>query len=151
MLGTITALRKTENRDVTFNFLNDDPNGYYYKMYHNDTDWQDEVYRTAITQNYNINVQGGDEVGMYNLSVGYVDAESPIKNVGFDRLNVRFNTDIKILDNLETKFNMSFSRTNNTMYDDGFASDLSAGTVTSPTNLAAIKSPLVNPPTCLLY
>ena len=145
MLGTITELRKSENRDVVFNFLNDDPNGFYYHMYHNDTDWQDEVYRTAITQNYNINVQGGDDVGMYNLSVGYADAESPIANTGFDRLNVRFNTDIEILPELETKFNMAFSRTNNTLYDDGFSSDLSAGTVTSPTSLAAIKSPLVAP------
>ncbi len=145
MLGTIPELRKSENRDVIFNFLNDDPTGYYYKTYHNDTDWQDEVYRTALTQNYNINVQGGDDIGMYNLSVGYADAESGIKNAGFDRLNVRFNTDIKILWNLETKFDMSFSRTNNTLYDDGFASDLSAGTVVSPTNLAAIKSPLVTP------
>ncbi len=145
MLGTIPELKKSENRDITFNFLNDDPNGYYYKMYHNDVDWQDEVYRTAITQNYNINVQGGDDVGMYNLSVGYADAESPVENTGFDRLNIRFNTDIKILWNFETKFDMSFSRTNNTLYDDGFSSDLTQGTVTSPTNLAAIKSPLVAP------
>lgn len=145
MLGTVSELKKSENRDVIFNFLNDDPDGYYYKMYHNDTDWQDEVYRTAITQNYNINVQGGDEVGMYNLSVGYVDAESPVENSNFDRLNVRFNTDIEILEQLKTRFNMSFSRTNNTLFDDGFASDLSAGTVMSPTNLSAIKSPLVTP------
>ena len=53
MLGTVSELRKSENRDVIFNFLNDDPNSYYYKMYHNDTDWKDEVYRTAVTQNYN--------------------------------------------------------------------------------------------------
>lgn len=145
MLGTIAALKLSENRDVTFNFLNDDPTGYYYQMYHNDTDWQDEVYRTAITQNYNINVQGGDDIGMYNLSVGYANAEGGVENTSFDRLNVRFNTDIKILYNLETKFDMSFSRTNNKLFDDGFASDLSTGTVTSPGNLAAIKSPLVTP------
>lgn len=145
MLGTVAELKKAENRDVFFNFLNDDPDGFYYKMYHNDTDWQDEVYRTAITQNYNINVQGGDNVGMYNLSVGYVDAESPIESSNFDRLNVRFNTDIEILEQLKTKFDMSFSRTNNTLFDDGFASDLTVGTVMSPANLAAIKSPLVTP------
>ena len=145
MLGTIAALKKPENRDVTFNFLNDDPKNYYYMMYHNDTDWQDEVYRTAITQNYNINVQGGDDVGMYNLSVGYVDAQNTIKNSGFDRLNVRFNTDISILEQLDAKFDMSFTRANNTLYDDGFSSDLGAGTVMSPTNLAMIKSPLVSP------
>ena len=145
MLGTVPELKKAENRDVVFNFLNDDPTGYYYNMYHNNTDWQDEVYRTAITQNYNINVQGGDDIGMYNLSVGYVDAQSPIKETGFDRLNVRFNTDIIIIDELETKFDMSFSRTNNTLFDDGFASDLSASTITSPTSLSMIKSPLVTP------
>ena len=145
MLGTISELKRSENRDVTFNFLNDDPNSFYYHTYHNNTDWQDEVYRTAITQNYNINVQGGDDIGMYNLSVGYVDAQSPVEESNFDRLNVRFNTDIKILAELETKFDMSFSRTNNTLFDDGFASDLTAGTVTSPTNLAAIKSPLLAP------
>ena len=145
MLGTITALKKPEYRNLAFNFLNDDPNNYYYMMYHNDTDWQDEVYRTSITQNYNINVQGGDDVGMYNLSVGYVDAQNTIKSSGFDRLNVRFNTDISILEQLDTKFDMSFSRTNNTLFDDGFASDLGAGTVMSPTNLAMIKSPLVTP------
>ena len=145
MLGTIAALRKPENRDVTFNFLNDDPKNYYYMMYHNDTNWQDEVYRTAITQNYNINVQGGDDVGMYNLSVGYVDAENSIKSSGFDRLNVRFNTDISILEQLDAKFDMSFTRVNNTLFDDGFASDLGSGTVMSPTNLAMIKSPLLAP------
>lgn len=145
MLGTISDLRKSEYRDITFNFLNDDPKGFYYNIYHNDTDWQNDIYHTALTQNYNINVQGGDDIGMYNLSVGYLDSDSPIKNTNFNRLNVRFNTDIKILWNLDTKFDMSFSRTNNSLYDDGFASDLSASTVTSPTSLAAIKSPLVTP------
>lgn len=145
MLGTIGELRKPENRDIIFNFLNDDPKGYYYNVYHNDVDWQNEIYRTAITQNYNINVQGGDDIGMYNLSVGYLDANGPVKNTNFDRLNVRFNTDIKILWNLDTKFDMSFSRTNNTLFDDGFGSDLSASAITSVANLAAIKSPLVTP------
>lgn len=145
MLGTIPQLRLPENRDLSFNFLNDNPEGYYYNIYHNNTDWSKEVYHTAMTQNYSINVQGGDDIGMYNLSVGYVQAQSAAKSTDFDRLNVRFNTDIKILWNLDTKFDMSFSRVNNTMFDDGFASDLTTGTVTSPTALALIKSPLVTP------
>ena len=145
MLGTVSELRKSENRDVIFNFLNDDPNSYYYNMYHNDTDWKDEVYRNAITQNYNINVQGGDDIGMYNLFVGYANAQSPVRESSFDRLNVHFNTDINILWNLTTKFDMSFARINNSLFDDGFASDFSKSPVTSPTNLTLIKSPLVTP------
>lgn len=144
ILGTVP---ENINRDtpISFRFLNDDPNNYYYHTYHNDTDWTDYVYDTAMTQNYNINVQGGDDIGMYNLSVGYVKAESTAKNNDFDRMNVRFNTDINILYNLDTKFDISISRTNSKVFDDGAMEDLSAGTITSPTFLSLIKSPIVSP------
>lgn len=144
ILGTVP---ENINRDtpISFRFLNDDPNNYYYHTYHNDTDWTDYVYDTAMTQNYNINVQGGDDIGMYNLSVGYVKAESTAKNNDFDRMNVRFNTDINILYNLNTKFDISISRTNSKVFDDGAMEDLSAGAITSPTFLSLIKAPIVSP------
>lgn len=144
ILGTV---HENINRDtpISFRFLNDDPNNYYYHTYHNDTDWTDYVYDTAMTQNYNINVQGGDDIGMYNLSVGYVKAESTAKNNDFDRMNVRFNTDISILYNLTTKFDISISRTNSKVFDDGAMEDLSAGAITSPTFLSLIKAPIVSP------
>lgn len=144
ILGTVP---ENINRDtpISFRFLNDDPNNYYYHTYHNDTDWTDYVYDTAMTQNYNINVQGGDDIGMYNLSVGYVKAESTAKNNDFDRMNVRFNTDINILYNLTTKFDISISRTNSKVFDDGAMEDLSAGAITSPTFLSLIKAPIVSP------
>lgn len=144
ILGTVP---ENINRDtpISFRFLNDDPNNYYYHTYHNDTDWTDYVYDTAMTQNYNINVQGGDDIGMYNLSVGYVKAESTAKINDFDRMNVRFNTDINILYNLNTKFDISISRTNSKVFDDGAMEDLSAGAITSPTFLSLIKAPIVSP------
>lgn len=144
ILGTVP---ENINRDtpISFRFLNDDPNNYYYHTYHNDTDWTDYVYDTAMTQNYNISVQGGDDIGMYNLSVGYVKAESTAKNNDFDRMNVRFNTDISILYNLTTKFDISISRTNSKVFDDGAMEDLSAGAITSPTFLSLIKAPIVSP------
>ncbi len=144
ILGTVP---ENINRDtpISFRFLNDDPNNYYYHTYHNDTDWTDYVYDTAMTQNYNISVQGGDDIGMYNLSVGYVKAESTAKNNDFDRMNVRFNTDIIILYNLTTKFDISISRTNSKVFDDGAMEDLSAGAITSPTFLSLIKAPIVSP------
>lgn len=144
ILGTVP---ENINRDtpISFRFLNDDPNNYYYHTYHNDTDWTDYVYDTAMTQNYNISVQGGDDIGMYNLSVGYVKAESTAENNDFDRMNVRFNTDISILYNLTTKFDISISRTNSKVFDDGAMEDLSAGAITSPTFLSLIKAPIVSP------
>ncbi|MBQ8486855.1 MAG: SusC/RagA family TonB-linked outer membrane protein [Prevotella sp.] len=142
LLGTIDGIQQ---KDIDFRFLNDDPNGYYYNTYHNNTDWTDEIYKSAITQNYSINVQGGDDVGMYNLSVGYTDAEYAAKKNGFSRMNVRFNTDISILYNLSTKFDISIARTTNDVFDNGMPADFSTGTVVSPTALALLKSPLVSP------
>ena len=77
-----------------FPFLNEDKNSLFYTLYHNETDWQKPLYQTAFTQNYRVNVQGGDEVAMYNLSLGYSQSEATAKKNDFNRLNIRFNTDI---------------------------------------------------------
>ncbi len=126
-------------------FLSNDQSKYYYNTYHSQTDWKDEVFHTALTQNYNINVQGGDNVGMYNLSLGYTDAQSTAKENGFNRLNVRFNTDISILKKLSTRFDMSFTKINRNVFDNEAPEDVTSGTVSSPTFLALIKSPFLNP------
>lgn len=147
-LGTVPSLQEYQSSTgelMSFRFLNDEKLGYFYPTYHNDTKWTDDIYRTAVTQNYSINVQGGDDVGMYHLSVGYTSMDKSVKETSFDRVNVRFNTDINLLENLVTKFDMSFSRSNTYLFDDGFAENMSLSTVTSPTQMALIKSPLLNP------
>ena len=147
-LGTIAEVQErvgSSTNALQFNFLNDAKDGYYYQTYHNDTDWSDYVYRTALTHNYSINVQGGDDIGMYNLSVAYIQTMKNVENTSFDRINVRFNTDISLLWNLSTKFDMSFSRTNTNLFDEGIAPDLNSGVITSPAFLSLVKSPLLNP------
>jgi TonB-linked SusC/RagA family outer membrane protein len=147
-LGTIPEVQQRIGSSINalqFNFLNDAKDGYYYNTYHNDTNWSDYVYRTALTHNYSINVQGGDDIGMYNLSVAYIQTMKNVRSTSFDRINVRFNTDIKLLWNFYTKFDMSFSRTNTNLFDEGIPADLNAGTITSPAFLSLIKSPLLNP------
>ncbi len=142
MLGTYPDINKYQGK---FHFL--DTDGYYKQIhkYDNNTDWTDEVYRTAMTQNYNINVQGGDDIGMYNLAVGYTDGQSTAKKNGFNRLNVRFNTDIKVVNRVSTRFDMSFTKVNRDVFDNGAPEDFSAGPVSSPTFLSLIKSPFLHP------
>ena len=142
LLGTYPNISKFEG---TFNFLSTDPSKYYYSKYNNDTNWSDEVYHTAITQNYSVNVQGGDDVGMYNLSIGYTDAQSTARKNGFNRLNVRFNTDINVIDKLTTRFDMSYAKINRNVFDNGAPEDFSIAPVSSPTLLGLIKAPFLNP------
>jgi len=144
MLGTYPNIESYLDQN-NFKFLIEDKSKYYYSMYHNDTDWKKEVYHTALNQNYNINVQGGDDVGMYNLSLGYTDGQSTAKNNSFNRLNVRFNTDINITKRLTTRFDMSYAKINRDVFDNGAPEDLTSGPISSPTFLALVKSPFLNP------
>lgn len=145
MLGTYPNIHNYTVNEQTFRFLSTDENVYPYRKYLNNTDWKDEVYHQALNQNYNINVQGGDNVGMYNLSLGYTDGQSTARENGFNRLNVRFNTDINIIKRLTTRFDMSYTKVNRDVFDNGAPQDLTSGTVSSPTFLALIKAPFLHP------
>lgn len=139
LLGTTTT------KLTQFKFLSTDPNYYYYNMYHNDTDWSKEVYEEAMTQNYSIHIQGGDEVANYNLSVGYVNANSTLKNNSFSRFNIRFNTDILLNKWFTTRFDASFSNIDRNLRDNGLNDDFRESAITSPSFLALAKAPFLSP------
>ena len=120
----------------------------YYDKYHNNTDWTDLVYREAFTQNYKVNVEGGDEIAMYNFSFGYTMGDSPIKSNSFDRLNVRLNSDISLARNFNTRFDISYSRVARDVLDDGLREDETAFPLTSISALADVKSPFLSQYRC---
>ena len=138
-------LKTTNTTNREFKFLNEDPSYYYYTQYHQNTDWKDLVYHTAMTQNYGINVEGGDAVANYNLSVGYVSQQSPLKYNDMDRLNIRFNTDIKLTDRFNVRFDASFANSTRNIRNDGAPESYDEGTPTSPAFLAYVKSPFLSP------
>lgn len=110
-----------------------------YATYHNNTDWKDYTYREAFTQNYGVNVQGGDDVASYNLSIGYANAQSTLKNNDFSRLNMRFNTDVKFIQSLDCSLDVAYSNTSRNLRDDGMKS----GAILSPGALGLIKAPIL--------
>ncbi len=117
----------------------------YYDKYHNNTDWADLVYREALTQNYKVNVEGGDEVAMYNFSFGYTMGDAPVKGNDFNRLNIRLNSDILLADNFTTRVDISYARVARELQDDGLREDATAFPLTSLGALAAVKSPFLSP------
>ena len=126
-------------------FVNSDPTNFYYNTYHNNTDWTDEVYHNTFVSNYGINVQGGDDVANYNLSVGYSMGDATLRGNDFSRFNMRLNSDIKVFRGLDVRFDASYSDVNRDLRDDGAKQDLSVGTVTSLGFLTLIKSPFLAP------
>ncbi len=142
---TSELLKSTNTRNRTFKFLKEDPDYYYYTQYHQNTDWKDYVYRTAMTQNYGINIEGGDAVANYNLSVGYITQQSTLKYNDMDRLNIRFNTDISLSDRFDIRFDASFGNITRDIRNDGAPAGYDEGTPTAPGFLAYIKSPFMSP------
>ncbi|MDR2805304.1 MAG: SusC/RagA family TonB-linked outer membrane protein [Dysgonamonadaceae bacterium] len=58
----------------------------------NDTDWQDEVLKTALVQDYNVSLSGGGDFGNYFISGGYYNNEGMTYGNSFDRYSFRVNT-----------------------------------------------------------
>lgn len=143
-LGT-TADARFRASDLSVPFLNEDKNSLFYDLYHNETNWQKPLYQTAFTQNYRVNVQGGDEVAMYNLSLGYSQSEATAKKNDFNRLNIRFNTDINLFDGFTTALDMTYVRNAYNLRDNGWASSYARKNISSPNVLGLIQSPFVDP------
>lgn len=53
------------------------------------TNWMDEIFRTAITQNYQVNYGGVSKKVSYNFSAGYFDQQGILINTDFNRYTFR--------------------------------------------------------------
>ena len=117
----------------------------YYKTYHNDTDWTKEVYREAFVQNYNVNVQGGDDIANYNLSVGYAFGDATLVDNDFARFSLRLNSDIILGNNLSMRFDANYSDITRDMRDDGAPLEVDNQMINAPGFLSLVKSPFLAP------
>ncbi len=67
------------------------------------TDWQDEIFRPALIQNYTLRFSGGNERTQYMISGNYFDEEGIIRASDFTRGSLRFNLDQE----LSSKFDLA--------------------------------------------
>lgn len=65
------------------------------------TDWFDEVFKTGIRQNHNVNISGGGSNNTYNVGLDYFSQKGTLEGAGpnYDRFTVRVNNtmDVKFL------------------------------------------------------
>lgn len=71
------------------------------------TDWQDVVFRTAVTHNYNLSVSGGTENTQYNISGSYLDEDGIIIESNFKRAGLKINLDQKFSNRLKLGVNVN--------------------------------------------
>jgi iron complex outermembrane receptor protein len=73
------------------------------------TDWQDVIYRSAITTNNALSFAKQTESGNYYASVAQMDQEGIIRNSNFKRLSGRINAAESFLDNKRLKLKLSLT------------------------------------------
>lgn len=116
-------------------FMNDNPQTPGYYQYHNNTNWQDQVFEPSFSQNYFLKVRGGDDIAKYGLSVGYLKNEGIVDGTESNRYSTRLNAALRLTEKLYVDANMSFISNINEQRDHGFAYK------TSPIYLALTKAP----------
>ena len=85
--------------------------------------WQDEVFETALSQEYNLSVSGSSDKGYYAISGNILDQEGIINNSGYKRYTFRANVARKVHEWIEIGTNMSFTNSLNKLAKTNSVSD----------------------------
>ena len=76
-----------------------------------DTDWWDEIDRTAPMQSHQIGIQGGNDQGQYSMSVGYFDQDGTVIETYYKRYTARANSSYNLRPWLRIGENFSYTWT----------------------------------------
>jgi len=60
-----------------------------YHRYKHNTNWQEKIFDRGLLNEVQLRIKGGDDIGRYGLSVGYLKQEGIVKTTDYDRLNIR--------------------------------------------------------------
>ena len=79
------------------------------------TNWQDEVFRTAIQHQHQISATGGSEKVQYYVSGSYMNQQGTIIGSNFDRLSFRTNLDAQLKDWFKLGVNATYALTHDNL------------------------------------
>ena len=124
------------------------------------TDWQDEILRTAVSNKHDLSYSSSHKSGSYRVSVGYENQQGIVENSAMERINGRLNLNQKFLnDRLNFNAQITLSRINdeNPPISDnaGFEGDLLGATYlgnpTLPADADVQEVGFTNPLSMLKY
>ena len=127
----------TSEINSMYGWLNGSGSSDEYYRYHNNTDWQKEMFQPAALQKYYIFLKGGDDIATYNISSGYLHHGGPYDQWRYGRYNLRLNGKINITNKISvvphTKLSLS----------DSHLSNMGPTAEINPVTSSLLKSPLM--------
>lgn len=104
------------------------------------TNWQDEIFRSAVITNHAVDISGGGPTFKGSLGLSYFDQDGIVKKGGYERISIRTNLEYNISKYVTASANIIFSRSN---HDQMNSQGGSRGTTVI--NSALTASPLATP------
>lgn len=84
------------------------------------TNWQNELFTTAMMQSYNLSASGGTDNTTYALGIGYLDQDGIAVGSSFNRFNLRGVIDSQVKSFLKVGVNMALNKSEQvTTFNDG--------------------------------
>lgn len=83
------------------------------------TNWANELTRNAVIKQHNLSVSGGNNSNRYYFSLGYLENESPLKEIDFNRVTVRLKYDTEVSKNLNITTNIGYGNTKSNNHETG--------------------------------
>ena len=77
----------------------------------NNNNWQDQIFRRGIYQNYSVNIAGGSDMGNHSLTFNYLDQQGTISNSGYSKLGLGLNLGRNISKTFKVGTSTTFSST----------------------------------------
>ena len=105
------------------------------------TDWQDQIYRTALGQDFNLSASGAAIDGKlpFRVSGGYLNQDGILKTSNFKRQTLALNLSPRLLkNNLKVDLNLKGARTTNQFADEGA---IGSAIAFDPTQPVTVNSP----------
>ena len=99
------AIRKAKGKDMFINQVWDSK----YDGKRKEIDWQKEMTRAALKQQYGASLNGGNEKTVYNLSFGYNDIDGLVVNTNYKRFTTRASVSTKVNKFLEVGGDINFT------------------------------------------
>lgn len=69
---------------------------YYGAGWREGTNWQDQMFKSGLNQNYHLSVAGGGENSNYSVAFGYVKEDGTVIKTNNERYTIRANSDFKL-------------------------------------------------------
>ncbi|MDN3687065.1 SusC/RagA family TonB-linked outer membrane protein [Cyclobacterium jeungdonense] len=78
-------------------------------------DWQDVLFRTAVTHDHYLNLSGGSEDATFNIGLGYADMDGTAITTNYKRFTANMNGRLKVSDKLFVFAGLNFTRSSDNL------------------------------------